>query len=443
MLATMTSAAIAMMSLGIPHVASASDAPSAIPPLQFKGEPIFVLGTYDAPRDEDAHEWAAAGGNAFIIGSTHPPTETEAFKEQLKERIARVDAWELDAAYIYFPGHVLNDAARDPALLPKMQAHLKTLLDVTADHPQTLGYWTYDEPENQLHRFHKEQREKGNINIGLGPWLAEELAWSYEMIKELAPEAYVMPTIAWWNMYEDTEPLYDVNVPNEYPTYFKDEPLTGPLYNVVYDASKAAEAVRGTGKSFVYMPGICDNWPGDDRWRAPTRLEMRYLYFAPVTQGAQGILGWRLGRASLEYRRAVIYPTMREVDALAPWFLGEVRDELVTSNRSASTAEYLREFPERIQTVVNEGRLEHVPVEGIPDVSYIVRQKDETSYLLLAVNNRKEPVEVTFTLSGFEVLPDAVYDRISWRRYEVHQQKIHDEMEPFAVRAYVLNARAR
>lgn len=408
-------------------------------PLIYQGRPIFVLGTFDMPREEDLAEWKEAGGNAAIVGAFRENQSAEERRQEL-ERLAQWGA-DNDAAMIYYP--LINFFSKDgeqaiptlPEELPAKKALLEELLSVTAEHPNTLGYWTFDEIENHLYKAYKDWNEKKDR--GLAQWIAETMKWTYETIKDRDPDSYVMPTIAWWTTYEGLAPLYDVNVPNTYGCGPDEPHLGGKMYTIVYDAVKAADAIRASGRtSFIFMPRSYDILEGS---RPASVLEQRYCFFAPITQGSMGLLPWRLGRCSMDYRRAVIYPCMREVKRLIPWLLGEWHDEKVTSNHDTATADYLKEFPERIKLLPGEedAPMVKAEVDAVPDCSYCLRRRPDNSYLLLACSNRKEPLEITFTLKDIPGLPASARDMINWHDVPIVNGTITETFEPFAVRAYV------
>lgn len=409
-----------------------------IAPLMFRGRPFFVLGTYDPPGEDDLAEWRQAGGNAVIVAVMR---QTES-PEQRQAKLRELADWgaERDVAMVYYP--LIDFYSRDgdqtvPTRPEEIQAKtelLEEMLAITSQHPQTLGYWTFDEIENHLYKAYGDWDKKKDQ--GLAQWIAGAMSWTYDALKARDPDAYVMPTIAWWTTYKDLAPLYDVNVPNQYPTKLEDEPLRGPLYQVAYDAVCAADAIRATGRtSFVYMPGIFDTIM--EPWRAPTRRELRYLYFAPITQGAMGILAWRLGRCSMDYRRAVVYPLMRDVKRFIPWLLGEWRDEKVTSNCDVATAAYLKKLPKRVREVAGEEDAGTTQTDAVPDCSHMLRRRPNNSYLLLAVNNRVEPLNVVFTISDMRKLPGHALEMLDYRRVAIRDGQIEDTLEPFGVRAYV------
>lgn len=415
-----------------------------IPPLIFQGRPFFPLGTFDRPRAEDLAEWLEAGGNTVIVSAfrdTAPPEERQA-------DVRRLAQWGEDngVAMAYFPQ--INFYSRDgdqtiptrPEEIPPKVELINEMLAITAPHPNTLGYWTFDEPENHLYRAYRDWEDRGDQ--GLAEWIADTMAWTYDAFKAGDPDRYVMPTIAWWTTYEDLAPLYDVNVPNEYPCRVGDGHLQGNLYTVNFDAVRAADAVRSTGRhSFVYMPPCFDIIMAP--WRAASLAELRYCYLAPVTRGAMGVLSWRLGRSSPAYRQAVVYPVMREVKRLIPWLLGEWHDEKVTSNRDTATAEYLTEFPERIMLLPGEEDAPMVQAEedAVPDCSHCLRRRPDNTYLLLAVNNRREPLDVTFTIHDIPGLPETTREMLNWYELPMEDGTITQTLEPFGVRAYLIEPR--
>lgn len=413
--------------------------PGRFAPLVFQGRPFFALGTFDRPGEADVAEWLAAGCNTAIVAAPDPASAPDAWQQDLRSTAD----WMADnhVAGVYYPLVELFSESDGqatmtrPEEIPDKAQRLRQILGVTAQHPQTLGYWPFDEPENAVYKAFSVGGKRGDAD--LAHWIAQGMRWTYDTLKAADPDAYVMPTIAWWTTYRDIAPLYDVNVPNEYPTHEEDEALTGPLYNVVYDAALAADAVEATGrKGFIYMPGIFDNI--GKPWRAATVRELRYTCFAPLTQGAVGLLPWRLGRCSAEYRKAAVYPVLAQVGRLLPWLTGTWVEGAVTSDHDEATVEYLRKFPSRIRTVADEEDAPTIEVAGVPDCSHMMRRRPSGSYLLLAVNNRKEAIRVTFTIGGVSPLPAAAHEALDFRRVPIAGGRLSDELEPFGVRAYII-----
>lgn len=417
--------------------ATAVDAKGQLRPLQFQGRPFFVLGTYEAPGEADLAEWLEAGCNTTTFYAADPRATPDQRREQLERAI--VWARPHNTALIYFPAIDFFGRATGKPTVPTpeetrpMIAQLKEMLAITGQDRQTLGYCTFDEPENSLYKSYGEWDKRQDV--GLGEWIGNGYRWLYDTLKAGDPDGYVMPIVAWWTTYEATAPMYDVNVPNEYPQ--RGAPLSGDLFNAVYDAGRAADAARATGRTgFVYMPPCFDIL--GPPWRAATLAEFRYLCFGPLTQGAQGLLPWRLGRATPAYRRAVIYPVYRQIKPLLPWLVGERRDERVKSDADAPTVDYLKKFPVRVRTVAGEETAAKIETPGLGDCSHCLRRRPDNTYLLLAVNNRREPLTVTFTLQGLGELPETALETLEYARTPITAGQIKATFEPFGVRAWTI-----
>jgi hypothetical protein len=65
-------------------------------------------------------------------------------------------------------------------------------------------------------------------------------------------------------------------------------------------------------------------------------------------------------------------------------------------------------------------------------------RRPDTTYLLLATNNRKEPLRITFTLKGIDGLPETALEQIEYARVRLTNGRITDTLEPFTVRAYLI-----
>lgn len=415
---------------------------------RFKGKPIFPIGTWTAIENgKIEQEWLDAGCNFIVytdikkgFGSTMQGKSNEAAQKNLEalrdtpeyQDIAIVLA--LDINLITF-----ERALIPPAQLPGYIAELNAILANTAKYPNVMGY-SFDEPENNLYeKFGKLKNTQGQ---SLAQWMNRELKWTYDTIKQKCPNAYVMPTLAWWNSYMDTSDLYDILMINTYPVAEKGKLFSGNFYDVVYDTALAVDAVRARGKtSVIFTPPIFDNlkWPPWGNGRAPSLEEQRYMCFAPIATGAMGIAGWVLYRATPEYRKTVIYPVFRELKRFVPWFLGEWHDEKVTSDHDTATVDYLKQFPERVMLLPGEkvDRTTGKKTAGVPDCTYALRyRKDNNSYMLLAVNNRKEPITVNFKLD----IPESKKITEALQRREVNLSKgvLTDKFAPFGVHAYII-----
>jgi hypothetical protein len=150
-----------------------------------------------------------------------------------------------------------------------------------------------------------------------------------------------------------------------------------------------------------------------------------------------GICGWRLNRCSADYRKNVIYPVMKEISSLSPFFLGEWHDEKVSSTRDESTHSYLQIFPERVRMVEGMEDDSLVAIKTpVPDVAHCLRKNGKGEYLLLAVNNTYDTVDVTFQIR-LDNLPETAMERIAGKSVPIRNGGISDTLKPFDVKAYV------
>jgi len=441
-----------------------------LPPVTFRGKPFFPVGAYDTYKIGEEGDLAsidpnfiAAGGNFADLGMigvpsapnyrTHSQPAIFAALEKMKdnpdyEKIAFIVGLGfpllLDAGDA--GGRMRHGGMFKPLSGKLLEAHRGILADAVLElrkHPNIIGY-TMDEPENLIWPYYKKYFSddwERNRDSGLAAKMVEWTNWTRPVIREYHPEAKFFPILGWWTTYEAAAPMYDVLIANQYPARAQGTPeFSAPLYEVSYDAAAAVAAARknGDGRTVIYMPPMFDIINGNYGIR--TFREQRYLNFAPITRGVMGIHGWRLQRCSEEHRDTVIYPAMKEVSGLSAFFLGEWLDEYVTSDHDFATVDYLKKFRERIRLVEGEedGQVREVR-DAVPDVSYCLRRHPDGRYLLLAVNNRREPLEVVFTIAVPGRLEEA-RDVLNERTLNWQGRRLSDRFLPFGVHAYIFDA---
>jgi len=225
--------------------------------------------------------------------------------------------------------------------------------------------------------------------------------------------------IAWWYSYRDLASLCEINMPNHYPTENTSAEFEGPQSNIVYDAKLAAEAAFASGGlGFCYTPGARNILPEGSKYRPPTINEFRYSVFAPITQGAMGIIYWAGYLCKPPYTEEVVFPVTRQLSELTPFFLGKWLDEKLQCEPSQSSTPLLKKL-------------------NLPTVSGCLRESDNGKYLLLAVNNRAEVTLATFRVN-IERLPSQARDFITGRLVPIIGGEIKDLMGPYGVHAYII-----
>ncbi|MDD3696207.1 MAG: hypothetical protein PHG44_09615 [Lentisphaeria bacterium] len=445
----------------------------ALPAILFKGKPFFPLGAYDyRPVGGDSAsidpDFLAAGGNITDFGNLSVPSwegyekyAQPAIFEKL-EKIKEDPQFDNVALLIGLGFNLVMDDSKEtsgkfglgsymiPASGESLALRSKILSDAVrklSKYENVIGY-TMDEPENLLWPYYSEQRKKEwelykdqDLASCMLEWIN---SWTKPIIREHHPGAQLMPIIAWWTTYKQTADMYDVLIANSYPgKTARNIEFESDLFSVSYDAAMQVAAVRanGGGRSAIYMPPMYDILGDKAQY---TINEQLYVMFAPIAQGVMGVHGWRLQRCSAAYRKFVIYPAMKEVSRLSEFFLGEWHNELVSSDHDDATVEYLQKFKERERLVEGLEDAENKKALAlVPDVSHCLRRHADGRYLLLIVNNRREPLpEVRFKL-WLEKLPRKMTCNINHSRtvWFSKDGEFKTALKPFEVQAYVFNAR--
>ncbi|MDD4728454.1 MAG: Ig-like domain-containing protein [Dysgonamonadaceae bacterium] len=425
-----------------------------LPAVIFKGKPFFPIGAsgfggsnYGSEEGFIDPEFIAAGGNIGIIGTLGLPGHEhyEKYRQpnlyKRLETFSRTPAYQDIALMVGFDGALWMDASESnshglggyhkPVIgeeLIKRKDILEKDVRKLSQNSNIIGYW-FDEPENLISPYYSENRSE--FKNGFEEGIARFSAWVYDIIKREHPSAKMMPTLAWQKTYESASALYDINIPNNYSSNEAEK----NLYNVNHDAYLAVCAAKkhGGGRSVIFMPAMYDIL---DNSQPATFNEQRYACFAPITRGVMGIFGWRLGRCSQEYRTNVIFPVMREVADLKDYFLGSWHDELVTSNHDDATVDYLKDL--KGYKFMEEDKENKYKMPAVADISYCLRKIDENGkYLLLAVNNQRQRLDVTFQID-LEKLPSDAFDVLNKNNVRFDGKKLTDSFEPFAVHAYII-----
>ena len=375
-------------------------------PLTFRGKPFFVLGNWDSRTERNYNALdpflRGAGMNTFIIGINLQDEKT--YKENMATfrwfRDNHPDVAiiiELQVPFVTKDLGGRNNYCAVPAdEIPAREAKLVEALKELRSYGNVLGY-TIDELENRLYSTLGDYRKAKGItakpgDTDLAYYMAEATTWVRNAIKKHHPEAIYMPVQAWWTTYDQHSELFDVLMADEYPAVSKPQ----DFFYVGYDAQKAAWASKKFQKQcFLYIPPGFNVLGGRWAGRNYTREEMRYFWFAPISSGAMGIMGWRHRRTTPEFAQTVIYPVMNEVKSMVPWFLGENCDKLVYCNRTNDFIEH--KIRTRSKMVENEE--ENYTYRYVRPISWIMRRNPaDGSYLLLACNNSSTDQSCYFVL---------------------------------------------
>jgi hypothetical protein len=380
-------------------------------PLLHKGRPFFPIGAYNPPRPESGQGFVPL---SLVRKQGWNTIHTHVF-DDIQETKRYLDEAEAEGLAVILSLHNLVSAQK--------QGEVVRIAEVVRNHPALLGYYIFDEPENVFSNSQEYKRiGLGGYSVGLedlNQFITRKIGWVQPLIRKTDPnpEHYTFMCIAWWNCYRKLQPLCEINMPNEYPTRGTGKEFEGPHANIVYDAKMAAEAARQAGgQGFCYTPFAVNI--GVEGYRYPTVNEFRYSVFAPITQGAMGIIYWAGYRCKAPYTEQVVFPVTRELDGLKSFFLGKWLDEKLSCQPTQRSTELLKKY-------------------DLPAVSGCLRRNDDGRYLLLAVNNTADAVQAVFRLD-VEKLPADGMEFISGRKVAIDNGVIKDRMQPYGVCAYVI-----
>lgn len=411
-IAVLLQPAICQEAVGKPKP-TAVKSPSAVEvrplkPLMHDGKPFFPIGAYGVPLDTDLPTLRKQGWNTVL--------DQGAGTGSVESILARLtDLQKAGLVGIVGIGNLVRE---------DKDAEVMALVGALKDHPAVLGYYLFDEPENHMYASEEFKAKGGNMS-DLSLLIRRKIGWAHQAVRaaESNPDHYTFGCIAWWTEYRNLQPLCDINMPNEYPSGGTKTEFEGQWPNVVYDAKLAAEAAQANGgRGFVYTPMAVDSRAGIEMWRSPTAREFEYSAFAPITQGAMGVIFWAAYRCTRPYAEEVVFPVTRQLSALTPFFLGEWLDEKLACEPSDSPTDLLKEYK-------------------LPAVSGCLRRASDGRYLLLAVNNTPSPVNATFRLSIRNV-PSNAQDFLTGKKVAIKSGVITDAMPTYGVRAYILTPKS-
>ena len=381
-------------------------------PLTYKGQSFFPIGAYSEPRTADGvgyvdlKEVSKNGWNTVIW---YRYTDKQSASKYLSNAKAA--------------GIKVIVAVNKEVKSQNKQSLLRILLDVK-DNDAILGYYIFDEPENTYYNDPEykslcKRTGKAN-NKQFGEFIIEKIGWASKLIRQVDnnPEHYIFMCIGWWTHYEQLQNLCDINLANHYPTVDTKSEFEGEHAILVYDAHLAAKAAfKANGRRFCYTP-FAINMGLETKYRYPTIREFRYSVFAPITQGAMGIIYWAGYRCKTPYTEQVVYPVTRELNQLSSFFLGKWLNEKFQCEPSESDNPVLKKL-------------------AVSHVSGCLRQRDDGKYLAIVVNNTAEKTR-TFLRLSLDNMPNKATEFISGRVVSINDGIIREELEPYGVAAFII-----
>ena len=239
-------------------------------------------------------------------------------------------------------------------------------VEFVRNHPALLGYYLMDEPEGH-------------------DMTAAMVQARYAQVKSLDPNHPIY--VAHWSagpgwrpaeefLAAEPPPYTDIVMTDTYPVRDGTAEFSNPMWTIPIEARHTAQLVEAYGKqAYINVPQAAS---ANGEWglRSPTFAEQRYLSYAPIVQGARGLLYWMEAHVTPEYGNDVVGPIVNEIQSLVGAICSNSTAVSIISDRDTD----------------NTGH-------GIEDVSYLFGQ-DQFGTYLIAVNNTPDPISVTFGLSG-------------------------------------------
>ncbi len=235
-------------------------------------------------------------------------------------------------------------------------------VDLCKNYSSFLNWYLIDEPELQ----------------GVSPAMAQA---RYAQIKARDPDhtisvAHVGYNSSYPNPYLAAEPppYCDVLMTDTYPIPDAHAEFAAPLWSVATETRLRVDQTRTYGKNtFINIVQT----HGDFGLRIPTYIENRYLSYAPIVQGARGLLYWMHNAFTTDgHRDQVVPPVAHEIQSLVPAIISNSTAVRVSSSRETDTG----------------GR-------GIKDISHLFGADERCGYLI-ATNNSPATYAVQFQLAG-------------------------------------------
>lgn len=388
---------------------------SQLRPLIHKGKPFFPIGAYGRPRlqnDEFVpfHILRQQGWNTVLWHSQ---------ENKAKDKKYLTEAEANNFAVIFAIGNYVREQSQN-----KVYQYVNNI----KESPALLGYYIFDEPENFYgQKMEYKTFELAKLLLGqktfeiLESFTIEKIGWVRPAIRQLDSNHhhYIFMCIAWPQMYQKLQPLCDINLPNEYVTNNTKYEFQGNPAGIVYDARVAAEAAfEAGGQGFCYTPGAVNLHWKNSKFRSPTLNEFRYSAFAPITQGAMGIIIWAGYRCKTPYTEQVVFPVTRQLSFLTPFFIGKWMNEKLTCEPSGFTNKNLKKL-------------------RVPAVSGCLRKSDDGRLLLLAVNNTAKNISASFHLD-ISYVPESAKDYITGEESRINNKVIHKTLSPCGVAAFII-----
>ncbi len=329
------------------------------PVLQADGQPFFLMGWYTS-----AGSPSVAESEQYLSTMRHQGMNTALIcygiwldNNSMTNRLQGAIASDMKIMVEVHRWAVLEQTGYPLSLIDEQ-------VDLCKNYSSFLNWYLIDEPEIQT------------------PVVTPTMAQArYNQIKTRDPDhtisvAHVGYNSSYPNPYLAAEPppYCDVLMTDTYPIPDAAPEFAAGLWTTATDTRLRVNQARTYGKNaFINIVQT----HGDFGLRIPTCIENRYLSYAPIVQGARGLLYWMHNAYTTDgHRHQVVPPVAHEIQSLVPAIISDSTAVIVSSNRETDTGS-----------------------RGIKDISHLFGTDERCGYLI-ATNNSPNTHAVQFQLNG-------------------------------------------
>ncbi len=349
------------MYFGILCGAAWNPAQGSPPVLQVDGQPFFVMGwytSYGSSSVADSQQYLSTmrhqGMNTALICYgvwTYNPYMTNQLEGAITSDMKIM---------VEVNRYAVQELAGYPLSL------IDDEVDLCKTYSSFLNWYLIDEPEAQV--------------TVVTPAMAQA---RYNQIKTRDPNhsisvvhaPYGNPRPAEIYLAAEPPPYCDVLMSDAYEIGESSPEFGATLWRIAKQAGPHAGLAETHGKN-AYI-AVVQTHGGDFGFRIPTYFENRYISYAPIVQGARGLLYWMHNAYTSEGHRSIVVPAVaHEIQSLVPAIISNSTAVSVSSNKD----DY-------------NGTL------GITNVNYLFGADERRGYLI-ATNNTPNAFSVQFQLSG-------------------------------------------
>jgi hypothetical protein len=386
------------------------------PIMQVDSEPFFPLGFYDHYMYSTPEPFLTRYATHKSQGMNTTMLWGANWAVPHAYTIYALDAAQANDMKMFVQIHHYAMVGDDPAYPLTL---IDEQVDALWDHSALIGWYLFEEP----------------INRGIFPNLLQS---RYARVRSHDPASHPMAIQHHWppERYLAVEPpaAFDISITAVDPCPEVAPEFGGPMWISATETRSAVLLANAHNKPVVinHVQATALQEPPNHYFRYPTFAELRYLSYAPIVEGARGLLYWDWGQGGeydlqrIEYSENVVGPIANEIKTLIPAILANSTSVSVTSDHDSDTTGH-----------------------SIEDITYLFVEDTNYAYLI-AVNNTAIAIpSVAFVLTGVPLGSangaEPIYIEVIFENRFVSLQPISgynwtmtDNFSPYGVNVYRL-----